>query len=35
MPNLTVADYMDMENTMVEYNLDDVFGTLSRLPLST
>jgi DNA polymerase I-like protein with 3'-5' exonuclease and polymerase domains len=34
MPNLTVADYMDMENTIVEYNLNDVFGTLTRLPLS-
>jgi hypothetical protein len=34
MPNLTVADYMDMENTIIEYNLNDVFGTLPRLPLS-
>jgi hypothetical protein len=33
MPNLTVADYMDMENTIIEYNLNDVFGTLPRLPL--
>jgi hypothetical protein len=33
-PNLTIIDYMDMENTIVEYNLNDVFGTLPRLPLS-
>jgi hypothetical protein len=33
MPNLTVANYMNMENTIIEYNLDDAFETLSRLPL--
>jgi hypothetical protein len=33
-PNLTVTDYMDMENTIVEYNLNDVLGTLPRHPLS-
>jgi hypothetical protein len=35
MSNLMVAYYMSMENIVVEHNLDDVFGTLSRLPLST
>jgi hypothetical protein len=34
MPNLMAADYMDIENTIIEYNLNDVFGTLARLPLS-
>jgi hypothetical protein len=34
MPNLTIADYMDMENTTIEYYLNDVFGTLTKLPLS-
>jgi hypothetical protein len=34
-PNLTVENYMDMENTIVEYNSNDVFGTLTRIPLST
>jgi hypothetical protein len=34
MPNLMVADYIDMKNTIVEYNSDDVFGTLIRLHLS-
>jgi hypothetical protein len=34
MPNLMVAYYMDMEKMIIEYNLNDVFGTLSRLPLS-
>jgi hypothetical protein len=33
-PNLMVTDYMDMENTIVEYNSNDVLGTLPRLPLS-
>jgi hypothetical protein len=33
-PNLMVIDYIDMENTIVEYNSNDVFGTLARLPLS-
>jgi hypothetical protein len=31
--NLTIADYMDMENTIIKYNSNDVFGTLHRLPL--
>jgi hypothetical protein len=34
MPNLMAAYYMDIENTIIEYNLNDVFGTLARLPLS-
>jgi hypothetical protein len=34
MPNLTVADYIDMENTIIEYYSNDVFGTLIRLHLS-
>jgi hypothetical protein len=34
MPNLTVVDYIDMENTIIEYNLNDAFGTLTRIPLS-
>jgi hypothetical protein len=34
MPNLMVVDYMDMENMIIEYNSNDVFGTLTRLPLS-
>jgi hypothetical protein len=34
MPKLMVIDYIDMENTIVEYNSNDVFGTLARLPLS-
>jgi hypothetical protein len=34
MPNLTVADYIDMENTIIEYNSNDVFETLTRLHLS-
>jgi hypothetical protein len=33
MPNLMVAAYMDMENTIVKYNLNDVFGILTRLSL--
>jgi hypothetical protein len=28
MANLTVDDYMNMENTIVEYNSTDVFGDL-------
>jgi hypothetical protein len=35
MPNLTVAGHMDMENTIIEYNLNDVFEILTRLPLSS
>jgi hypothetical protein len=27
-PTLTVDDYMDSDNTMVEYNLNDMFGAL-------
>jgi hypothetical protein len=30
-----VTDYIDMENMIIEYNSNDVFGTLTRLPLST
>jgi hypothetical protein len=33
-PILTVADYMDMETTIVEYNSNDMLGILPRLPLS-
>jgi hypothetical protein len=33
MSNLTVGDYMDMENTIIEYNSNDVFVILTRLPL--
>jgi hypothetical protein len=35
MPNLTVADYIDMENMIIKYYLNDVFGTLTRLHLSS
>jgi hypothetical protein len=34
MLNLIVVDYIDMENTNVEYNSNDVFETLPRFPLS-
>jgi hypothetical protein len=34
MPNLTVIHYMDIENMIIEYYSNDVFGTLTRLPLS-
>jgi hypothetical protein len=34
MSNLTVTYYIDMENKIIEYNSNDVFGTLTRLPLS-
>jgi hypothetical protein len=27
-PTLTIDDYMDLDNTMVEYNLNDMFGDL-------
>jgi hypothetical protein len=30
-----VTDYIDMENMIIEYNSNDVFETLTRLPLST
>jgi hypothetical protein len=33
-PNLTIVEYIDMEDTLIEYYLNDVFGTLTRLPLS-
>jgi hypothetical protein len=33
MPNLTVSDYIDMENTVIEYYSNDVFGTLTRFHL--
>jgi hypothetical protein len=32
MSNLAVADYIDMENMIIEYNSNDVLGTLTRLP---
>jgi hypothetical protein len=35
MPNLTVTDYIDMENTIIKYYSNDVFGTLIRLHLSS
>jgi hypothetical protein len=35
MPNLMVADYIDMQNMIIEYYLNDVFGTLIRLHLSS
>jgi hypothetical protein len=34
MQNLTAVGYIYMENTIIEYYSNDVFGTLSRLPLS-
>jgi hypothetical protein len=34
MPNLTITNYMDMENMIIEYYLNDVFRILTRLPLS-
>jgi hypothetical protein len=34
MPKLMVTDYIDMENTIIEYSSNDVFGTLGRLHLS-
>jgi hypothetical protein len=34
MPNMMITDYMDMENIVIKYYLNDVFGTLTRLPLS-
>jgi hypothetical protein len=27
-PTLNVDDYMDLDNTMVKYNLNDMFGDL-------
>jgi hypothetical protein len=33
-PNLMIIDYMGMENIIIEYNSNDVFGILTRLPLS-
>jgi hypothetical protein len=33
MPNLTVSNYIDMENTAIEYYSNDVFGTLTRFHL--
>jgi hypothetical protein len=33
MPNL-ITDYMYMKNMIIEYNLNDLFGTLTRLSLS-
>jgi hypothetical protein len=33
-PNLMVAYYMDMENTIIDYNPKDVLGILTRLHLS-
>jgi hypothetical protein len=35
MPNLMITDYVDMENTMVEYNSNNVSETLIRLYLSS
>jgi hypothetical protein len=32
-PNMAFTNYIDMENMIIEYNLNDVFGTLPRLPL--
>jgi hypothetical protein len=32
MANLTVDDYMNLENTIVEYNSTDVFGDLKSDP---
>jgi hypothetical protein len=29
-----IAYYMDMENMIIKYNSNDVFRTLTRLPLS-
>jgi hypothetical protein len=34
MPNLMIAYDMDMENMIIKYNSNDVFRTLTRLPLS-
>jgi hypothetical protein len=34
MPNLMIAYYIDMENMIIKYNSNDVFRTLTRLPLS-
>jgi hypothetical protein len=34
MPKLMVIDYIDMENTIFKYSSNDLFGTLTRLPLS-
>jgi hypothetical protein len=35
MPNLTIAYYIDMENLIIEYYSNDVFGILIRLHLSS
>jgi hypothetical protein len=34
MSNLMIVDYLDMENTIIEYYSNDVLRTLTRLPLS-
>jgi hypothetical protein len=34
MSNLMIAYYIDMENMIIKYNSNDVFRTLTRLPLS-
>jgi hypothetical protein len=34
MPNLMITYDMDMENMIIKYNSNDVFRTLTRLPLS-